>query len=356
MANVSGAELQTTIEHIQRSGAEISLGRGNIAPWALLGIDPRQDPFDVLNTLQARLQGMSPAMGTMLAGDLGLSPTIVSFLKEMKSLPKANSELILTDAEIKRLKAFNVEFNRVWTVGKRSLQKLGEVMLPIASTAVWMVDRMAAALRTATRGASELTEVFKAGAPILAAIGVVLAAAFFPVTTAIVGLLLLFEDLMTWSKGGNSLTGDLFGPFEKWRGTLKDIKEYIDDIKKGVMSLIDVPAGKIAEWFTETGLAEGAGTEQGTERGLGSRMMRMLGTFVSAAGNYSGEMYQDLSKGLHTSGKLYQAAESAVSTVINNYNINGAQDPRAVAEEVNRATKSNNRGTHATMPATAGGR
>lgn len=350
MANVSADELASTVQRIQQEGVEISLGRGNIAPWALLGLDPRQDPFDVLNQLQGKLASMPAALGTKFASDIGLSPAMINFVKEMKGLPPARQELILSDAEIKRLKAFNIEFNRVWNAGKRALQQLGQATMPVASTAVWMIDRLGKALTFASKGTNELTDAFRSAAPFITATGVVLAAAFFPVTTAIVGLLLLLEDVMTWSRGGSSITGDLIGPFEKWRGTLQDIKDFIDGIKEALTALTDMSAEKIANWFTEVETATGAEGPQGA--GIGSKIMRFVGSAVKAAGEWSGNAYQDIERGVTGMKTLYGMAtgQQPVTMFNNTYNINGAQDPKAVADEIDRTNQNIMRGTQATMP------
>ena len=83
-AGVTAGEMADSIKRIQDAQVAIQFGEGNLAPWALLGIDPRQDPMKVLWEIHQRVKqsaGMGAAMARYLTTQLGLSETMFQFLR-----------------------------------------------------------------------------------------------------------------------------------------------------------------------------------------------------------------------------------------------------------------------------------
>lgn len=229
VAGVSADELASSVEALQRQATEIRLGRGNIAPWALLGIDPRQDPFAVLSQLQNKLKSFSPALGKTLAEDVGLTSGVINFLKEAKNLPQSDRSLLLSEKEIQRLKEYNLLFNQIWDNAKRAVQKFAVTLLPITREILVDLGRLTRALVDMVKGLEWLAQRFQGFGKVAAVVLTGLAAYIFPLTAAITGLILLMEDIATYMRGGKSMTGEIlkyFGPDKDEKGnTTKGVFE-----------------------------------------------------------------------------------------------------------------------------------
>lgn len=74
-------DFQSAIGNLRKLSADIMLGRGDISPFAILGINPHQDPERILIQLQQRLKQLPEAVGTAFASDLGLSPDMINFVR-----------------------------------------------------------------------------------------------------------------------------------------------------------------------------------------------------------------------------------------------------------------------------------
>ena len=74
-------DFQSAIGNLRKLSADIMLGRGDISPFAILGINPHQDPEKILIQLQQRLKQLPEAVGTAFASDLGLSPDMINFVR-----------------------------------------------------------------------------------------------------------------------------------------------------------------------------------------------------------------------------------------------------------------------------------
>jgi len=222
-SGVSAEEMQSSIANLKREAVEISFGRGNIAPWAMLGIDPRQDPFDILDQLQKKLKLFPSAIGAKLAADVGLSENMINFLKEARSLEPTNKSLLLSDDEIKKLKEFNLLYNRIWDNAKRTFQKFGLVVQPIAEFVLKTFDRMNMAISDGVRGIQWLGDRFKSIGPILGGIAIAVAAYFFPVTAALIAISLLLEDIASFARGDDSIIGRIIERYSDLKNVLKDV-------------------------------------------------------------------------------------------------------------------------------------
>lgn len=110
-ANVSGEAVVQSVKSIQDAQVQIALGQGNLAPWALLGIDPRQNPFDVLWQLHLRLQNIAPAMGRYLASQMGVPEEMYTLLKRADLTVDQLQGKIVSDDEAEKLDKVNGDFN-----------------------------------------------------------------------------------------------------------------------------------------------------------------------------------------------------------------------------------------------------
>lgn len=90
---VKMSDFNSAIANLRKQSADILLGRGNISPYALLGLNPHEDPEKLLVHLQQRLRELPESIGTAFASDLGLSPDMINFIRRgdfarMQARPK----------------------------------------------------------------------------------------------------------------------------------------------------------------------------------------------------------------------------------------------------------------------------
>lgn len=92
-SGVKMSDFNSAIAGLRKQSADIMLGRGNISPYALLGLNPHEDPEKLLVHLQQRLRELPESIGTAFASDLGLSPDMINFVRSgdfarMQARPK----------------------------------------------------------------------------------------------------------------------------------------------------------------------------------------------------------------------------------------------------------------------------
>lgn len=247
-AGSSVEDVGATVQHLQAEATNIALGKGgNIGVWAYLGLDPKDDPFVTLDKLSNKLKTMPAALGVNMARDLGLSSEMIYFLQNKQNLEPVSDELILTDKEVKRLKDFNLYFNRTWEASKRTMQKFAAAIAPAVSGVIYFFERLNMMVGWASSKMDPFFKSIKAFMPMIVTLGAILFAAFFPVTATLIAMALAFEDIWTWSQGGKSV----FGGMLNW----------ITDVQKGLTTLIQMfyffwartmsPTGKYDEWAAE---------------------------------------------------------------------------------------------------------
>lgn len=222
-SGVAIEDVTSSVESLQRASQDIALGKGNIAPWAMLGIDPNQDPFEVLTKLQSKLKGFSAARGAALASELGLSRDMINFLREANSIGGSDKELLLSDKEIRKLKTFNIEFNKTWDASKRVMQKIAIGLIPIANFAMYAWNRIIIDMKAVGKGLETLGDKYKSFWKIMGVIGAALMIYFMPLVSAVVGIGLLLNDFGAYSRGEDSIIGALVNWFKQWKEILSEI-------------------------------------------------------------------------------------------------------------------------------------
>lgn len=95
-------DFNSAVANLRRQSADIILGRGDISPYALLGINPHQDPEKILVQLHKRLRELPESLGTAFASDLGLSMDMINFVRS-GDFARMQSRPILSRSELKEL-------------------------------------------------------------------------------------------------------------------------------------------------------------------------------------------------------------------------------------------------------------
>jgi len=220
--DVTAQEFIGSITALQDAMVKITRGQGNMIPWNLLGIDPRNDPFTILEQLRAKMKDFHPSYAKSLLEEMGLGPNMMNILKAANlEFDKMRSDYILNPEEIKTLISFNREIKEmIWQLrGLRNkvfsdLSGPASAFIKTFNSSVTAILKFEQALSGITRSANKIVG-FKS---VFAGIGIGLAIAFAPITTAIAGIILLLDDLNVYLEGGDSLIGKIL----KMAGPIKN--------------------------------------------------------------------------------------------------------------------------------------
>lgn len=79
--NSSAEAVASSIKNIALNREKIKLGQGNIPGYQLLGIDPDQDPFDILQDLRRETAGLDNAMKKHVLSMVGVSAEMLQVLE-----------------------------------------------------------------------------------------------------------------------------------------------------------------------------------------------------------------------------------------------------------------------------------
>jgi hypothetical protein len=207
-------DIAGAIQGLQKQSTDIMLGKGgNVGVYQFLGLNPHDDPVALLGKLSAKLKTMPMALGMNMARDLGLSDDVIYLLKNTDNIKPPREETIITEKEVKRLKDFTFNFNRVWEQGKRVLTKFAALLMPIVNQVVYGLDRVGMMFGDLTNKMQPFLGTIERFMPVLVALGAILFAAFFPLTATIIALGLALEDFWAFSRGDDSMIGRMIAWF-----------------------------------------------------------------------------------------------------------------------------------------------
>lgn len=205
--DVDSSEIDKVVAGIQRASAEVRLGRGNIAPFQLLGISPNSDPFDILRQLREKIRELPPEMARLIASEMGVSDSVFVMLRSANfELAEFNKNLAVTDDERRGL----LEMNRAWKELVFSLAQLRDKFAAafapaLAKVAQWLrvvVDWIAILVDWLNKGglvAKIVTGVLIGLVAVTAALGAALAA--LVVVLGVLTAAMIAFDAAAWASG-----------------------------------------------------------------------------------------------------------------------------------------------------------
>jgi hypothetical protein len=310
---IEGEQVADTIKELQQTAVDIQLGKGNKEAWQWLGLRPGQDPFKQLDILQARMKTLSRPVFVNLAKSAGFSEDMIALLLELKEMPPVEKNMIMSDREIKDLRAFSIQFNKALDGFQIALKKIGVLLLPFTKQFVYIFDRWGWAIRTLTDKFNALSEKTRAWMNILLLIATVVAIKFFPLTAILTGLVLLVDDFLVYMSGGKSLIGRFIeGAKALFQGLSTIIIDFFDMINEKIKGIPFV--GKIMDIMNKMNPYALDKNQQPANSNNQTPYMQQM-----AAGMTTNNLNQNI--------------------VIN---IPGVDDPKKFADEVNKALKSQN--------------
>lgn len=210
-ANVSADAVKSSVMGLQNQLAEIRLGRGNIAPFQMLGIDTHQSAFGILTQLRDKLRGMDRPTATNIMSQMGLDPSMIQLLtlsnKQFSEFGKTVGGMTGTQEKaFLRGKLAMVQFSQT------ARQAGYELVSSFGPAFVRGIEASASVLYLLGQALSGVNEVLTQAPNLVKLLGVAftaLVAVMAPITATFVAVLLVLEDIANYMKGGKSLTGDV---------------------------------------------------------------------------------------------------------------------------------------------------
>lgn len=240
--NVAASKMAEAIGTIQKAQASIAFGNAEAAaPWMLLGIDPRQDPFKVLEQLRQQVLKLDPAIARQKLSEMGFGEDML-FLMRQPNFGRGNLDrrLVVSDDETKKLAGLGAAWRELlFTLGQVGARFSAQFAEPLAAVlkelarGLTLVGRFVDWLEKGSLGAEifmhAMIGILVVMGGLAVAIGLLLAGPFGEFTAivalaaiGIAALILIVQDLWTAMTGGKSAFGikddivaliALFGPF-----------------------------------------------------------------------------------------------------------------------------------------------
>lgn len=255
--DATAQDVTSSIQALQSNLAQIRLGQGNIRPFQLLGINPYDDAFDVLEQLRGAIRGIDPAMAVNLLQEMGLGTEFIHTLqlskKEFENLKRSYT---LSDKEIGQLTALGTAFNDLTMQINHVKNEMVALFAPVLIAGTKQLSEnikllsapfkiIGSAIESVNKAMDSMDEKIKNRlTPAINGLKIVFNAlkqAISPVIT----LFLILEDIAVFMRGGQSLTGDFVEGMGKVVDSLaKKWEEFAEKMKQAMMPFVD--------WITET--------------------------------------------------------------------------------------------------------
>lgn len=210
---VDAATVASSIKTLQKNLADISIGRGNISPYQLLGITPTGDAFKVLDQLRDRIKRVNPAMATNLVQQMGLDPQMLNILKlsndEFEKLSKVARGM--TDQQAIGFLQMKQDLSQINSQMSEMGYSAGLWLKPLIDDAAYLVNLL-----------HEYPKTFLAIGAALAVVGAAVSIAFFPwlatalaISAALGGIILVLDDIISYFRTGKSAGAEFGNVLEK---------------------------------------------------------------------------------------------------------------------------------------------
>ena len=387
---LSADQIAQSLGTAQKNLKLLAISRGNIAPFQMLGIDPRGniDIFDVIDKLRGNIEGIDPSIRTSLISELGLSPDFINILKLSKDEFDALSENEFLSgrqrADIDKvgtsMKALQL---RLKALKDQAVAKLApELDKLVQQFFKWIKDNSAKIIDAITKIARGFAKFAKAignafdlasrfvekiagmknGITALAGAFALLALSISPFLLGLTAIILLLDDIAVFKAGGKSVIGELLKAFED----LPDFTKILGGVAivagltkitgallgmKAAANALLIPLGKIGligagvVGALELGKAGGKKVSkklEGTEIGedVGNFLLGVKEAFRDE-GIFSGLkalIGVSPDRGGAIPNQSINNANDRIGVINNNntFNINGLQDPVGVRDELQR--------------------
>jgi len=391
-AGSNGQSVASAVRAIASNREAIKLGRGDISGYQLLGIDPNQDPFEILTQLREQTRDLPEAMRRNVLSSMGVGADMLRMFEltneEFDKMsgrafilsPQALNTIDGARAGFERIgNAFDYlkgmitvglapEFERITDLFTEFIRlNQGDIVAVMRSIFIHL-SNFGQAVATVVRKMNDLVTGTIGWKPvIMGLIGLFIAlnsAVMLPIA-GIVLLIGLIDDIIAYSEGRNSLLGVLFEKFPLLKAVFDPILSLIGDLvtlissvftgdtqamdrvleKWGIWGeIIRIVIDNVRDLMTGLGdLVSGAGWQKAVE-GLAESMGGVYSMINAVQKIATGEMgifdaIGQAGKQIWDNsilGRLVSGGNNSTTTNQYNINIDGSASPEATGTAVIR--------------------
>ena len=239
----SAQAVNASIEAIATNQEKIKFGQGSIKGYQLLGIDPNSDPFEVLEQLRQKMQGLPAEMKRNIAQEFGVSRDLVATLELTNNqfAQMSKSAFIIPQESIDRINKFRADIdvmrNRLDYLKNEIVAKLSPVITDFLDRIIkWTSnnqDKIVSGLKTLYSISRDVEQLFShfaividglikstigwgnaLKAVIIAVGAAMISTPFGAFVAGFMAILLVVDDLYTYVSGkGKSVFGEIVDKF-----------------------------------------------------------------------------------------------------------------------------------------------
>lgn len=161
-ANISTEAVTGSVLALQRNIAEIRLGRGNLMPFQLLGIDVTGSPFEILMKIREKLSELNRPQAMNIMGMFGISPEMINIMTltndQFKELAQTQGLIFKSDQQENalRLKRSVVDLRLEFRALGR---ELSDLLGPLLRDDLRLLASMAKAVNWLADGLSRINQL-----------------------------------------------------------------------------------------------------------------------------------------------------------------------------------------------------
>lgn len=370
--------IANSIAGLQKNLDEIKFGRGDISTFQILGINiGGKDAFGVLEELRDKLQGLDSTSARNLIERTGLDASFLSLLRvsrqEFESLGKqfrlmANQRqgILNLGKSIKQLQLnftalknqlasaltpaltqFIQRINNFYSKNGKEIIKIIGVMGNAFSKVSQVIVGASKIIISILNGIYEGVKSILGMENAILLFGVVLAkifspAIFKPFNLAMVGLLLILEDISGWFEGKESLFGFLYEGIAKLVKTMQPLIDKVMELKKALSLESNVVNPNDAPEEVASKKIKGAlgsllsGGLKGATVGAGiGTVVPGLGTLAGAGSGFVAGALTEFFKDAMQNSKQDIINRAKYLEQKNNFSITiNSENPKAVGDEI----------------------
>lgn len=205
--NITQEQLAGTLRNIQQISTDVRLGRGMPSAFTLFGIDPNQDPAQILNKVQQAIKTLDAPTALNIASELGIDEKMFYMLKmTSKGMEGLNKQYRITAQERGNLIKLNAEWQKFWFLLKQIQTKFQSATASLQADAIKRFLEIANRIADMASAFMKAVEASTALKVAVSALGVALTAYFAPWLLILGAVFLVLEDIYTYFEGGDSIT------------------------------------------------------------------------------------------------------------------------------------------------------
>lgn len=243
----SGAAVASSIDAIVSNQAKIKLGTGNIQGYQLLGIDPRSDPFKVLEQIKAKTANLGAADRRNITGMFGVNADLISTLK----LTNAQFDAMASHAYVispSMIEGMNKARGSITVLKNEVSFYVAEMATKLAPTIEKVTGFLEKFVKFIANGVMNIDKLIrstiglKAAIIAVAAVLAVMNAGFLTsplglFTIAILALMAVLDDLAAYNSGRGSLFGVLMLKLPGLMKVIQPIADVFTSISDAIKAL-----------------------------------------------------------------------------------------------------------------------